>query len=67
MPANAWLPETPAIIVLANLNIIAITLIGSTVTVSPGVTPPSGGGFEVRRRDYVLMPGEDPDLLLCGS
>jgi hypothetical protein len=31
------------------------------------VTPPSGGGFEVRRRDYAFMPGEDTDLLLRGS
>lgn len=67
VPADAWLPVVVAPTVLANLNNIAVTLNGNTVTVVPGVTPPSGGGFEVRRRDYVFMPGEDTDLLLRGS
>ena len=31
------------------------------------MTPASGGGFEVRRRDYAFMPGEDTDLRLRGS
>jgi len=67
VPAAAWLPAAVAPTVLANLNNISITLNGTTVTVSPGVTPPSGGGFEVRRRDYAFMPGDDTDLLLRGS
>lgn len=61
VPADARLPATPSITVLANLNNIAITLSGNAVTVSPGLTPPSGGGFEVRRRDDAFMPGEDTD------
>ena len=40
---------------------------GRTVTVVPGVTPPIGGGFELRRRDFGFMPGEDIDLPLRGS
>jgi hypothetical protein len=67
VPADTWLPATVAPTVLANLNNIAVTPNGNTVTVVPGVTPPSGGGFEVRRRDYVFMPGQDTDLLLRGS
>jgi len=28
------------------------------------VTPPIGGGFEIRRRDFAFMAGEDPDLVM---
>jgi hypothetical protein len=53
---------------LANLNNLAvITLNGSTVSINTGVTPPSGGGFEVRRRDFAFMPGEDPGLVVRAS
>jgi hypothetical protein len=37
------------------------------VTVNTGVAPPSGGGFEIRTRDFAFMPGEDPTLVLRGS
>jgi hypothetical protein len=68
VPADAWLPAPVAPTVVANLNNLAVmSLTDSVVTVRPGVTPPSGGGFEVRRRDYAFMPGEDPDLVLRGS
>jgi hypothetical protein len=68
VPADAWLPAQVAPTVLVNLNGLEVTALnGSVVTVSPGVTPPSGGGFEVRRRDYAFMVGEDPDLVLRGS
>ena len=33
---------------------------GNTVTINTGVTPPSGGGFEIRLRDFAFMPGDDP-------
>jgi hypothetical protein len=39
------------------------TLNGSTVTINAGITPPAGGGFEIRRRDFAFMPGEDPGLV----
>ena len=32
-----------------------------------GVAPPTGGGFEIRLRDYAFQPGEDPTLVLRGS
>jgi hypothetical protein len=34
------------------------------VTINTGVTPPTGGGFEIRRRDFAFMPGEDPNLVM---
>jgi hypothetical protein len=65
VPADAWLPAPVAPTVLANLSGLAVTALnGSTVTVNAGVTPPSGGGFEIRMRDFVFMPGEDPDLVM---
>jgi len=67
-PANAWLPAPINPTVLGNLNNLTVTaLSGSTVTVSTGVTPPTGGGFEVRLRDFAFMPGQDPTLALRGS
>jgi hypothetical protein len=68
VPANAWLPAPINPTVLGNLNNLTVTaLSGSTVTVSTGVTPPTGGGFEVRLRDFAFMPGQDPTLALRGS
>jgi hypothetical protein len=47
------------------LNALAVTaLSGSTVTVNANATPPTGGGFEIRRRDFAFMAGEDPDLVM---
>jgi len=68
VPADAWLPAAIAPTVLANLEWLTVTALdGSTVTVNTGVTPPGGGGFEIRRRDFAFMPGEDPTLVLRGS
>ncbi len=68
VPANAWLPAAIAPTVLANLEWLTVTALnGSTVTVNTGVAPPSGGGFEIRRRDFAFMTGEDPTLVLRGS
>jgi hypothetical protein len=68
VPVNAWLPAPVALTVLANLNSLTVTALnGSTVTVNTGVTPPAGGGFEIRLRDFAFMPGEDPTLVLRGS
>jgi hypothetical protein len=51
--------------VLANLNGLTVTTLnGSTVTINAGVTPPTGGGFEIRLRDFAFMPGEDPSLVM---
>jgi hypothetical protein len=63
VPADAWLPAPVAPTVLANLSGLTVTTLnGSTVSINTGVTPPIGGGFEIRRRDFAFMPGEDPGL-----
>jgi hypothetical protein len=68
VPADTWLPAPIAPTVLANLNGLSVTsLNGSTVTINAGVSPPAGGGFEIRLRDLVFMPGEDPTLVMRGS
>lgn len=65
VPADTWLPAPIAPTVLANLNSLTVTALnGSTVTVNAGVTPPTGGGFEIRRRDFAFMAGDDPDLVM---
>lgn len=66
VPADAWLPQQPETTPpLANLNTLAITSVtGSAIQIAAGVTPPTGGGFEVRRRDWAFGPGTGPDLVL---
>ena len=64
VPADAWLPAPIAPTALANLTSLWVTALnGSTVTINAGVTPPTGGGFEIRLRDFAFMPGEDPTLV----
>jgi hypothetical protein len=73
--ADAILPETPqttaqfaagaGATVLANLQ--QLQLVSATTTalqVDAGLTPPSGGGFEVRRRDDAFGPNIAQDLVL---
>jgi hypothetical protein len=68
VPSDAWLPAPVAPVVLANLTGLSVTaLSGSAVTVDAGVTPPVGGGFEIRRRDFAFMAGEDTGLVMRGS
>ncbi|HET6168765.1 MAG TPA: hypothetical protein VFE01_01240 [Terracidiphilus sp.] len=68
VPADTWLPAPMAPTFLANLSDLAVTALnGSTVTINTGATAPSGGGFEIRRRDFAFMPGEDPDLVMRGT
>jgi hypothetical protein len=65
VPADTWLPVAISPTVLANLTGLTVTTLnGSTVTINAGVTPPTGGGFEIRRRDFTFMAGEDPDLVM---
>jgi hypothetical protein len=65
VPADSWLPAPVSPTVLSNLTgLTATTLNGSTVAIDAGVTPPSGGGFEIRRRDFAFMAGEDPCLVM---
>lgn len=68
VPANAWLPALISPTALANLTALTVTTLnGSTVTINTGVTPPTGGGFEIRLRDFAFMSGQDPTLVLRGS
>jgi hypothetical protein len=67
VPKDAWLPQQPqtAVTVLSNLAGLTITSVtGSAIQIAAGVTPPTGGGFEVRRRDWYFAPGNDADLVL---
>ena len=65
VPVDTWLPAPVAPTVLANLTGLTVTaLSGSSVTINAGVTPPTGGGFEIRRRDFAFMAGEDTDLVM---
>jgi hypothetical protein len=62
--ADAWLPAAIAPSYPGNLTDLTVTtLSGGTVGISAGVSPPTGGGFEIRRRDFAFMPGEDPGLV----
>ena len=64
IPEDAWLPAQIAPTFPSNLNDLAATMIsGNTVTINTGATPPAGGGFEIRRRDFAFMSGEDPGLV----
>jgi hypothetical protein len=68
VPADAWLPAPVAPTYLANLSGLTVTaLSGSSVTINTGATAPPGGGFEIRRRDFAFMPGQDSDLVMRGS
>jgi hypothetical protein len=64
VPADAWLPVAIAPTYVANLTDLTVTtLTGSAIAINAGVTPPTGGGFEIRLRDFAFMPGEDPGLV----
>jgi hypothetical protein len=53
---------------LPNLANVSVTALGeSTVTIQTGIEPREGGGFEIRRRDFAFMAGEDSDLVMRGS
>jgi hypothetical protein len=67
--ADAFLPpvaETAPAQVLANLQQLSLTTVnGSELQIDAGCDPPSGGGFEVRRRDWNFGADVDTaDLVL---
>jgi hypothetical protein len=65
VPADAWLPAAVSPAYLANLSGLTVTAItAAAVSVVANATPPVGGGFEVRRRDFAFGPGQDPDLVM---
>ncbi|WP_420238574.1 hypothetical protein ACOBR2_02920 [Telmatobacter bradus] len=64
VPDDTWLPAVVSPTLLSNLNALTVTMLSSTtVTINTGVTPVTGGGFEIRRRDFVFRAGEDTDLV----
>ncbi len=68
VPPETWLPALVNPTFAANLSGLAVTAMsGSTVTIATGKTAPTGGGFEIRRRDWCFQPGEDTDLVMRGS
>jgi hypothetical protein len=66
VPSDVWLPLQPqAASPLASLDTLNVTSVTSSqINVSANVTPPQGGGFEVRRRDWSFGPGTNSDLVL---
>lgn len=68
VPKDAWLPAPVGLTVLPDLTSMTVTALnGMAVTISMGIAPPQNGGFEIRRRDFGFMAGEDPDLVMRGS
>jgi hypothetical protein len=54
--------------VLANLSsLLVVSMTGNALQIDAGIEPPAGGGFEVRRRDWVFGPDTDGDLVLRSS
>jgi hypothetical protein len=50
---------------LPNLAGLATSSVsGSAIQIAAGAAPPTGGGFEVRRRDWYFAPGNDAELVL---
>jgi hypothetical protein len=67
VPKDVWLPQQAEtmVTVLANLAGLAISSVtGFAISIAAGVGAPSGGGFEVRRRDWYFAAGNDADLVL---
>ncbi len=66
VPADAWLPQQPQTAEpLSNLRDMSVTSVSSSaIQINTNMTPPAGGGFEVRRRDWSFGPGTDSDLVL---
>jgi len=66
--ADALLPQTAAtgassaLANLQQLQIVGVT--GAALQVDAGTAAPTGGGFEVRRRDWNFGPAVDQDLVL---
>jgi hypothetical protein len=66
VPKTAWLPQAAASVPssLQNLASLTVAVTASQITVAANVTPPSGGGFEVRRIDWNFGTGSDGSLVL---
>lgn len=68
VPDDVWLPVPIAPALLANVSGLSVTALnGNTVSINTGLTPPDGGGFEIRRRDFAFMAGDDSGLVTRSS
>jgi hypothetical protein len=68
VPGDVWLPVPIAPTLLANLNGLTVTALdGGSITINTGAMAPAGGGFEIRRRDFAFMAGQDPGLVTRAS
>ena len=66
VPKTVWLPQAPlaAPSALSNLSALTVSVTASQIAVTAGLSPPSGGGFEVRRIDWHFGTGSDGTLVL---
>jgi hypothetical protein len=67
IPKDVGLPDLAATVPLAADSLRDLTVASLTTTainVNGGVTPPPGGGFEVRRRDWIFGAGDAVDVVL---
>ncbi len=67
VPRDAWVPPQPttAVTVLSSLAGLTVASVSSSaIQIAAGASATSGGGFEVRRRDWHFAPGNDSDLVL---
>jgi hypothetical protein len=67
VPEDAWLPAVPTVggVPLNNLmGPVVSAVTGSQIVIAAGVQPPAGGGFEVKRKDWIFGPGVDSDLVM---
>jgi hypothetical protein len=65
VPVDVWLPQQPETTApLVSLAQLAASVMSSAISVNAVVMPPTGGGFEVRRRDWAFGPGTNSDLVL---
>ena len=58
VPADTWLPAPVTPTFLANLNALTVAAMNGAPSRSIPAQRPSGGGFEIRRRDFALCPGK---------
>jgi hypothetical protein len=65
LPLTAESDAAPSTAVLANLPQLAVvSTTGDALQIDAGTAPPTGGGFEVRLRDFAFGPGGGDDLVL---
>jgi len=68
VPDDATFPVKASPTFVASLSGMSVNSVdGTTISLSMGVTAPSGGGFEVRRVDNSFHAGSDSDLVMRTS